>query len=123
MTWGLYGWFVEDGAEHIHPDYLDKFLKLAPYGKVFQCIEQDHEYLTIQYATETFKVKPTLYRKVHNPKYSFGTIVKLVAKPTVVGTIGEINWHFNHENHMYFLSINGQRKGTRYLANELAEFQ
>lgn len=44
-TWGIYPWFIENGAECINPLDLERFKKLSPYGKVFECIAKDHEYI------------------------------------------------------------------------------
>lgn len=120
-TWGLYSWFVEDGEQLIAPSNLDKFRSISPYGKVFECIDEDSEYITLRYGEEEYRVKPKLYKQVSAPLFTIGSKVKLTKKPEVAGVIVDINWHSKENSPMYFISVGGKRKSTRYMNDDLSE--
>ena len=118
-SWGLYPWFIEDGEHLIFPSDLESFKKVSPYGKVFKCIDEVDGYLVLQYGKDTFRVKSTLYKMVDKPLFEIGCNVKLVKDNTQEGTIEEINWHHKNDMPMYYISINGKRKSTRYFNQDL----
>ena len=61
---GLYQWFEEDGIDLIHPDNLEGFRKLMPNGKVFKCIDEKVDFITLQYGKELYNVNPKLFKIV-----------------------------------------------------------
>jgi len=113
-TWGLYPWFVENREHLVYPPDLEKFEKLSPYGKVFQCVNEDDQYLMLKYKDETFSVKPDLYKQVSAPKINFNDKVRLVEKPNAEVVINEIFWHSDRNEPMYFITIDGKKKSKRY---------
>lgn len=120
-TWGLYPWFVEDGEQLIAPLDLKKFRSLSPYGKVFECIDEDSAYVTLRYGEEVYRVKTKLYKQVSAPIFTIGSAVRLTKKPEVVGVIIDINWHSKENTPMYFISIDGKRKSTGYMNDDLSK--
>lgn len=120
-TSGLYPWFIEDGEELIAPLDLDKFRSLSPYGKVFECIDEDSEYITLKYGDEEYRVKPILYKQVAAPIFTIGSQITLTKKPEFVGVIIDINWHNKDNSPMYFISVDGKRKSTRYKNDNLSK--
>lgn len=118
-SWGLYPWFEESGEQLIFPSDLDSFRKLLPYGKVFKCIDEVDGYLVLQYGQDKFRVKPDLYKVVNKPRFEFGCNIKLAKDNTQEGIIEEINWHQKNNAPIYYISINGKRKSTRYSDEDL----
>lgn len=53
------------------------------------------------------------------PKFLTGELVSPGNHPELVGVIRGIGWHFNHQDYMYFITINGRKKSKRYFANDL----
>ena len=75
-SWGYYPWFPEDGDHFISPDDLKEFKKLVPYGKIFQCMNDNGKYVTLKHKKMTFKVRRSLYKIINKPeliknKYDF----------------------------------------------------
>lgn len=118
-TSGLYPWFIEDGEHLIFPGDLKNFRKLLPYGKVFNCIDDVNGFLTLQYGKNTFRVKHDLYKVVNKPRFRIGCKVMLAKDNTQEGTVEEINWHQKNGIPIYYISINGKRKSTRYFDEDL----
>lgn len=114
-SWGVYSWFIEHGEDLIEPRDREKFKKLNPYGKLFECIGEEENYILLRYNKEVYRVNPILYKKVNNPKFQIGNKVRLVNKVDVVGEIVDINWHFKENEPLYFISINSKRKSKRYM--------
>ncbi len=118
-SWGLYPWFLEEGEHLIFPSDFENFKKLLPYGKVFKCIDEVAGYLVLQYGKNIFRVRSDLYKIIDKPLFEMGCNVKLAKDNTKKGTIEEINWHYKNEVPMYYISINGKRKSTRYFNQDL----
>ena len=62
--WGLYQWFEEHGIEFIHPEDVDNFKALIPNGKVFECVKDDGQYITLKYADMNYRVKRDIFKPV-----------------------------------------------------------
>lgn len=118
-TWGLYPWFESDDINLIHESYRDRLISLQPYGKLFECIGVEQDYIVIQYNFENFKVKPLLYKQVPPPIYTFGETVILVNHPNIEGSICDIHWHHKYEKEIYYLELNGKKKSKRYFREDL----
>ncbi|GMA14388.1 hypothetical protein E5F05_01930 (plasmid) [Deinococcus metallilatus] len=115
-TFGLYPWFVEHGLEKIHPEDIEDFSKLLPYGKVFELISNDGDYITIAYGSKRYRVRPDLWKPVEGVGYHVGEQVLVNGRK---GVIEEIGWHFNRKSPFFLLSIEGKRKSKRYSGDEL----
>jgi hypothetical protein len=118
-TWGRYRWFIEDGEHLIAESDLKRFIKYQAKSILFNCIDEDDEFLTLQYKNEVFKVKPDLYKQVDTPKFRYGDRVKLVDKPDVQAIIDDITWHSDRNEPMYFIIVNGKKRSKRYWGSDL----
>ncbi|GAX41607.1 hypothetical protein NIES4075_26040 [Tolypothrix sp. NIES-4075] len=119
-TWGLYQWFSEHKDNLIFCDDRESFKALSPNGKVFHCISEDDNFLTLQYDAIAYRVKPTLYKQVATPLFSFGEQVKVINNVDKVGIIKGMEWHFQQSAVMYFLEIDGKYQSKRYWQQNLA---
>lgn len=120
-TWGRYTWAVEYGENLIHPDNLLRFKEFSPSWSLFECVHADVDYITLKLKDEVFKVKPDLYTQVSPPKYVYGDKVVLTKKPEVSGIIEYISWHVKENKPIYFISVNGKLKSTRYWEEDLEQ--
>lgn len=53
------------------------------------------------------------------PRFVDGDLVSPVSHPELVGAIHEIRWHFNRQEYMYFITVNGKKKSKRYYFDDL----
>jgi hypothetical protein len=118
-TWGLYQWFPEYGEHLIFSNNLERFKALLPNGKVFYCINEDKDFLTLQYNEDVYYVKTTLYKKVPIPLFSFGKQVQVTNHPDRVNIVRGIEWHFKQNAVIYYLEIDGKLSSKRYWEQEL----
>ena len=114
--WGIYPWHIEHGAELIHPDDLEAFRKETNSSKVFECMEEG-DYITLRYNGNRYRVKDKLFKPVPTPKYTFGEIVR-VKKSEEEAVITDIMWHYDKQEHFYFIAVRGKRKSKRYWESE-----
>jgi Family of unknown function (DUF6960) len=118
--WCLYPWFLGDGVSYIHPDDLDDFKALMPYGKLFRCVGSDRDFIILERAGKHYRVMPSLARPVPDPAFRFGDRVRClsggVEKRAVVR---EIIWHFNRNQPYFLLTIEGKKASRRYWSDEL----
>ena len=116
--WGVYPWFAEQGIELIHPDDLESFRLEASNAKVFECIEEG-DYITLMYKNNCYRVKDKLFKPVPKPTYIFGDIVK-IKESGVSAVITDIMWHYDKQEHYYFVSVRNKKKSRRYFEAELS---
>ena len=116
--WGVYPWFAEQDIELIHPDDLESFKLEVSNTKVFKCIEEG-EYITLWYNNHYYRVKDKLFRPVPAPTYSFGDIVN-IKESGVTAVIADIMWHYDKQEHYYFVSVRNTKKSRRYFEAELS---
>jgi hypothetical protein len=120
QAWGLYPWFYESSDPRlIHPEDIEKFRDLRPYGKVFQCLGRDENYLVLKYRDVSYRAHPDLYRTIPAPVFDFGCKVRDVTKPERIGFILDIEWHHRDSCHIYYISVNGKRHSKRYFETDL----
>jgi hypothetical protein len=113
--WGLYPWFPEHGEEYVHPEDVNAFRLLFPYGKAFAVLAEEDSYVVLQYGNARFRVKPDLLKPISAPANSFGEKVRVVSHgEDVTGTVSDIQWHFERAEPYYLLMINGKRSKKRY---------
>lgn len=117
-SWGLYPWFDEDSDELVHPNDIESFKALKPYGKVFNCISKENDYIVLSYADRQFRVKPELYKVVKSPSYKYNENVIIVGKGEE-GKVIEINWHHGKAEEFYSLAIKEKRSSKRYFVSDL----
>ena len=119
-TWGLYQWFPEHGENLIYFNDRQRFKALLPNGKVFHCINEEPDFLTLQYNEDVYHVKSTLYKKVTIPLFSFGKQVQVSNHPNTVNIVRSIEWHFKQNALIYYLEIDGKLSSKRYWEKELS---
>jgi hypothetical protein len=119
-TWGLYQWFPEHGEHLISSNDIERFKALLPNSKVFHCIAEDKDFLTLQYNEDMYHVKPALYKKLSIPSFSFGNQVRVINHPERVGIVRGIKWHFKQNAVIYYLDINGKFSSQRFWEQELS---
>jgi hypothetical protein len=120
-TFGLYPWFEEHGIGLIHPDDVEAFRQMGPYGRVFRREGREGDYIVLRYGTGRYRVRPCLFRAVPAPACPIGTRVSFMkgAKLTE-GSVCDIGWHSKNQEHMYFLIVDGKRLSKRYSEKELS---
>jgi hypothetical protein len=119
-NWGQYPWVPEHGDSLIHPEDVRRFRALQPYEKVFQLLEERDRYLVLRYGSETFRVRPDLYRALkERPVFRFGDRVQDKSDPERVGVVQDIIWHPQYGRPIYFIEAGGKRLSHRYLGEEL----
>jgi hypothetical protein len=120
-TWGLYPWFSENGEEWIDSKNQEQFRLLQPYGKVFQLIEKNDNWVLLKYSESEFLVKKDLFQEIPKPCFHFGQVVCEKSKSERVGEIVDITWHHEKRKEMYFLKFNGKLSKKRYFCDDLLE--
>ncbi len=119
-AWGLYPWFQEQGEARIHPEDLQAFKNLKPYGKVFEQIGSIEEYIVLQYNKIKYRVKKDLFTVLPiSPVFTFGDRVEDINHPDRVGTICDIEWHHKDKQFIYFIEINEKKSSKRYYDRDL----
>jgi hypothetical protein len=116
-TWGLYPWFPEHGPDAIHPEDLISLLAHPPYGKLFECVGNDGEFLSLKCHDNdfAFRAKPILFKSVPPPPVQVGDIVTVISKGSQkTATISGMGWHFKKNEHIFVLTIEGKPASKRY---------
>lgn len=116
--WGVYPWVIEQGTELIHHDDLEDFRKQASNCKVYQCVDVS-EYLTLKYQSRCYRVKAELFRTIPTPRFEFGQSV-IIKKSGQKAVVSDIMWHYDRQQHYYFLIVENKRKSKRYFESELS---
>ena len=116
--WGTYPWFLEHGIDLIHPDDLENFRKEANNCKVFQCVNEDAQFITVKYGNALFRVRDSLFKSVPAPKFYFGQKLELEGKSDSEIIVTDIMWHYRKKEHYYLISVNGKKKTKRYFESE-----
>lgn len=122
-TWGLYQWFPEYGEDMIYIDDLEKFKELSPNGKVFKCIDENKDYLFLVYGEEIYRVKSDLYKQVEKLLFQIGDKVKLIKDSSQEAIILEVNWHYKNNEPIYYISLNGKKKSSRYTNKDFVHIE
>ena len=112
-TWGTYNCFQGRDEELIDPECRADFFALDPVDKVFECISEQGDMITLRYGKQTFQVKAECYMVVPQPLHNVGDIVEIIDK-AATGKILERKWHYKDNEPFYFLEINGKRNKRRY---------
>jgi len=117
-SYGVCNWFPEHGAKLVAPEDVDAFTGLSPAGKVFYCIGIQGEWLVLQCGTNTYRVRPDVFRPVATPAFEVGQRVVASEK---LGIIEHVKWHFKNEVPIYLLTFGGKLSSRRYAEAELME--
>ncbi|MEM1272939.1 MAG: hypothetical protein AAGF88_03930 [Pseudomonadota bacterium] len=117
----LFPWFEEHGERHIHPDDLEYVRSAHPYGRVFGYAGRDGKYSVLQFGDRTIRVLPKLLQNVPSSRFDFfdvGEDVVLV-KDEQPATVLSVMWHFEKNEPIYQLRVNGKKKSKRYWQADL----
>lgn len=117
-SWGTYNCFQGRDEELIDLECRADFFALDPVGKVFKCISEQGDTITLKYGEQTFRVKAERYRMVPKPFHHVGDTVEVIDKATK-GKVLDVNWHIKDNEPFYFLEIKGKRNKKRYKNREL----
>ncbi len=109
----LYPWFEEHGFGLVHPEDLERFKALLPYGKVFEIGESLGGYVCLLYGADTFRVKPGLLTEVPPTKYRIGDKVEVGGKEGV-GEIIDVLWHHGKAMPFFQIVFDGKKIRKRY---------
>lgn len=116
--WALYPWFEERGRDMLHPDDVERFKALMPYGKVFQLNGIDGDFVVLQYGAAAFRVKSGLIQKIGAPAFAVGDPVR-VRGVSSVGEVTDVCWHHKESRPFFHVAISGKKKSRRFWENEL----
>ena len=116
-SFGTCCWHPDQGLSLICQYDRDKFPLLTI--AVFQCIKADQDWLTVQYGSDVYRVKPEIFKLVTAPKFLVGENVFVSAK-NKIGQVYSLTWHFKGCHHIYLISFNGKRSSRRYMEVELS---
>ncbi|WP_216319956.1 DUF6960 family protein [Deinococcus aestuarii] len=114
---GLYPWFEEHGVHLVHSDDLDAWRALGPYGRVFELLGEEGEYLALGYGDQIFWVRPELWRELRDVPFGVGDRVQ--TQDRIEGIIYEALWHHQHEQAFYLILKQGRRTTKRYSKYDL----
>ena len=115
-TWGVYQCFEGIDEESVDIKNRKDFFYLVPNGKVFHCVDQKQNHITLKYGNNLYQVNAELYKIVREPRYKIGQII-LIANQS--GKVMDIYWHYKKNEPFYYIKINGNNKTKRYLESEL----
>ena len=118
----LYPWFEEHGSTLVHPEDLEQFKSLIPYGKVFQLVDSIDAYVCLLYGSNTFRVKPDLLKKVPQVRLEVGDKIQVRGKEGV-GEIIDIMWHYKEAKPFFKITLNGKKKSNRYWEPDIINTQ
>lgn len=118
-AWGTYPWFPDRDRHTVHPDDLERFTALSPYGKIFRQDGEVDGYLVLAYGPERFRVLPGLFQRLDVAPIEIGTAVSVKGAAERVGVVSDINWHTKDNRPFYVLRFGDKRHSRRYWAEEL----
>jgi hypothetical protein len=118
--WCLYQWFDEHGASCIHPDDFNDFKDLKPNGKLFRCLGTDEDFVIVERAGRSYRVKPSLAKAIPSPAFTYGDAVRVTSGGEERrGIVRELMWHFQRNEPYFLLEIEGKTSSRRYWTSEL----
>jgi hypothetical protein len=112
--WGTYPWFLEHGKDKIHPDDMDNFKKETNNCKVFECVEECSQFITLKYGENQYRVKNDLFNEVPTPGFTFGQTVRLTETPGQDAIITDIMWHYVNKEPYFLVKVDGKKKSKRF---------
>lgn len=91
---------------------------MAHNCKVFECIGENAEFITLKYGEKLFRVKGDLFKIVPMPKFHTGQKVRLEEKFKEDVVISDVMWRFDKHEHYYYITVAGKKKSKRYSESE-----
>jgi hypothetical protein len=71
------------------------------------------------YGKNNYHVSTNKIRPINPPKYRIDDSVSPVNHPELIGIIYDMIYHFDKNEPMYFIKVNGRKKSKRYFENDL----
>jgi hypothetical protein len=115
-SFGTCVWQPAMGLDLVCPNDRDIFPQLTT--AIFRCIGADKEWLTVQYGSHAYRVKPEVFQQVSTPKFLLWQEV-FVPEKNRVAKVSALTWHFKDASVVYTLEFDGKRSSRRYCENEL----
>lgn len=83
-------------------------------------ISEESAVACLVYPVEGVQIAVDKIRALDNPpQFTDGELVSPVNHPEMVGVIRGIGWHFEKQEYMYFITVNGRKKSKRYYYKDL----
>jgi hypothetical protein len=122
-TCGLFLWEEKrDGHQFVHPEDLEKVIELFPFGKIFVCVAESEDFITLKYGDINFRAKPEKYQILPiNLTFRIGSWVHLKNNMSKKGAIYEIKWHLKNQKPIFMIRVNGTRKSTNWYGEDELE--
>ena len=96
----------------------ERFWSIKPRGKIFECLADEAQYITIKYGEDIFKCENYLFKNVPEPEFKIGDKV-LIGYSKEIGIIREIYWHGSRNAPFYLLTVNNKKKSRRFFDDEI----
>ena len=130
---GKYGWIAVHQIKDkffekiIHPQDLDRVKTQNLQDTVFKCIEVlEDDYLLLESTEITMRFKKDEFGVMPlQPSFKPLEKVKYISSKGKLefGIVVGISWHNNENRHIYYLEVNGKKKGRRYHAEDLQKIE
>ena len=118
-SFALYNWYPEHGLHLVHPEDLDRFVRMMPAGHVFG-VERGGDWTTLSHGASTYRVRGDLLQPVPAPRHWLGDEVNFLSGgKTRSGVVRDVFWHFRDDAPFYLLSADGKALSKRYLDGDL----
>lgn len=111
-------WPPDTSIDMVHPDSVNAFRKLAPYGKVLRTTNLQAEYVTLSYGPAQYQARFPMLEVVANSAFDIGDTViceGLEGEALILDAI----WHFNRQEAFYLVHAMGRRRSKRYWAADM----
>lgn len=91
------------------------------YQKVVEYqIDSDNRIANILQPTKDIQISTNDIERINEPPaFVYGDFVSPVNHSDIIGKIETIIWHFKNKKYIYYISVNGKKKSTRYYAEDL----
>ena len=99
--WGTCPWSYEFQKEKIHPDDVEQFKTFYGPFVTFECVGEEGDFIIIKCGSDTFRVKPEIFREIKESKYKIGDTIKI---NDINATIKFNEWHVEKREHYYYLT-------------------
>ena len=121
--YGTFPWYDTCGdPENVHPDGRHKFIQFdGSFTSICHCIGQDGDYLVFQFGDIVFRGRPKNFHPLlQTLKFEANETVRVKNRdPEMIGTVYDVQWHFDRATPIYLLNVNGKKKKRWYFEDEM----
>lgn len=110
--WGLF-----EGPGIVTPDDV-KIWQLL-HGKILYCRGVKDDELILTYRDVVIRGKPGTFKTIPPPDFYRGDGVTIKQSPRKTARIREVNWHWDREEPMFWLYVDGKQVRRHYFKEEL----